>query len=60
MELRNEPKGERENNGDGGRGETMKKHKLSGRWQREQGKSNRSLRVERRKGGITTEGRGGG
>lgn len=51
---------ERENNGDGGRGETIKKHKLSGRWQREQGKSNRSLRVERRKGGITTEGRGGG
>lgn len=30
---------ERGNNGDGGRGETMKKHKLSGRWQREQGKA---------------------
>lgn len=36
---------ERENNGDGGRGETTKKHKLSRRWQREQVKSNRSPRV---------------
>lgn len=36
---------ERENNGDGGRGETAKKQELSRRWQQEQVKSNRSARV---------------
>lgn len=58
----------RENNGDGGRGETPKKQELSGRWQREQVKKARDPRESGRHRGtelplchqrITAQAKGG-